>query len=135
MVIGPNDGVIDKALSDRRAGVTLARAGHFRRLLPGDNRAHFSGMVYQNAGELLRLVGQGAAAATTPDQQKQAQELAEKLEPMLVTVYGGEDRIELASQGSAFSLLTQSMVGPLLHLGPAAGPDGTSPTDRSYRKQ
>jgi hypothetical protein len=113
MVAAATQDVLLRSVENRRSGVTLARSREFRSLLPAGGRAHFSGMVYQNAGELLRLLAQGAAAATSPEQQKTAEELAQKVEAALVVLYGEEDRIAIASQGSALNLLTQSMAGQL----------------------
>ena len=109
-VFAASDAVLQRALDDRRAGVTLARSRDFRNLLPGNSRSNVSGLVYQNAGDLLRLMSKGVGqAAGTPEQQKKAEELVSKIEPMVVAIYGGEDRIEVSSQGSALNLLTQSL--------------------------
>ena len=109
-VFASNDTILRRALDGRRAGVSLARSREFRNLLPGDLRSNVSGLVYQNAGDLIRLLAKGAGqAAATPDQQKTAEDIAEKVQPMVVAIYGGEDRIEVSSQGSALNLLTQSL--------------------------
>ena len=125
-VFAASDAVLQRALSDRRAGVSLARSREFRSLLPGDSRSNLSGLVYQNAGDLIRLMAKGAGqAAATPDQTQKAEEIAERVQPMLVAIYGGEDRIEVSSQGSALSLLTQSM---------ALGRPGNGTADRTKKE-
>lgn len=129
LVSAPSDSLLLRTIENRRSGVTLARSGAFRKLLPANGQAHFSGMVYQNAGELIRLMAQGASAAVTPEQQKKAEEIAQNVEPMLVAIYGEEDRIEVASQGSALNLLTQSMAGQLF----GHGSHRTNKEQRSYR--
>jgi hypothetical protein len=129
LVASPTKDLLLRAMENRTTGVTLARSREFRKLLPADSRAHFSGMVYQNAGELIRLLAQGASAAVTPEQQKKAEEIAQNVEPMLVAIYGEADRIQIASQGSALNLLTQSMAGQLF----GHGSHGTKKELQSYR--
>ena len=45
----------------------LDTSGKFRRLLPTDQHANFSGLIYQNAQEALKLLSNVA-----PDQQDKA---------------------------------------------------------------
>jgi hypothetical protein len=131
LVMAPSAGLLERTLLNRRSGVTLARSSEFRRRLPRDQQAHFSGMVYQNAGELIRLMAQGAseAAGANADRAAGVREIAGKLEPMLLAIYGEDDRIELASQGSALSLLTQGLTGNLF----SRSADGTKRELRAYR--
>jgi uncharacterized cupin superfamily protein len=131
IVIAPTEQVLAKSLSDRMSGISLARSRQFTRLLPRDQRTSFSAMVYQNAGELLSLVakGGGAVAGANPDQQRQVEQLAGKVEPMLVCVYGATDRIEIASQGSAWNMLMNSFAGNLLGMNSR----GTRAPRASYR--
>lgn len=136
LLAAPNRTLLDRAMRDRLAGTTLARSQEFTKLLPRDDRASFSGMVYQNAGELMRLVGQGASAVkgVTPEQQKAADEIAKSVEPMLICLYGENDRIEIASQGDAMNLLMQTLAGKLYVPGQNQTPNpGTRDNARSYR--
>jgi hypothetical protein len=134
LVMTSSAGMLERALSNRKANVTLARSGDFRRLLPRDEQAHFSGLVYQNAGELIRLMAKGAGeVAATPEQRKGVEEIASKIEPMLLAIYGEEDRIELASQGSALNLLTQGLAGNLLGNAANRKAHGTTKELRAYR--
>lgn len=131
LVAAPTTALLQVAVANRASGVTLAQSRGFTDLLPRDGRAHFSGMLYQNAGELIRLFAKnsGAVSGVTPQQQNEAEALASKVEPMLMALYGEGDRIEVASQGSAINLLMQSMAAPLL----APKVQGTQKTLRSYR--
>ena len=132
-VFAASDAVLQRALSDRRAGVSLSRSREFHNLLPGDSRSNVSGLVYQNAGDLIRLMAKGASqAADTPDQTKKAEEIAEKVKPMVVAIYGGQDRIEVSSQGSALNLLTQSIAFARPNI-TGATPHRTNKELRSYR--
>jgi hypothetical protein len=131
LVMTPSAGLLERTLANRRSGVSLGQSAEFRRRLPRDAQAHFSGMVYQNAGELIRLMAQGATEATgaNPERQNAVREITEKLEPMLVAIYGEDDRIELASQGSALNLLTQGLAGNLF----GQNTPGTKRQLRAYR--
>jgi hypothetical protein len=133
LVMAPTEALLNRTISNRMSGISLTRSGRFTRLLPRDQRTNFSAMVYQNAGELLGLLarGSGSVAGATPEQQQQVEELAGKVEPMLVCAYGEPDRIEIASQGSAWSVLMNSFAGSLLS-GPGQS-RGTPAARKAYR--
>jgi hypothetical protein len=133
LLAAPNRNLLDRAMRDRAAGTTLARSQQFTNLLPRDNRANYSGMVYENAGELMQLMADTASAVrnVTPEQQKNAAEIARGVEPMLVCVYGENDRIEVASQSDGMNLLLQAVAGRMFV--PDAIKNGTQPGMRSYR--
>lgn len=133
MVLAASEGLLMRSVNDRMAGVSLARSRRFTRLLPRNEQTSFSAMVYQNAGELLGLLAKGgsAAAGVTPDQQRRVDEIASRVEPMLVCVYGEADRIEIASQGSAWDVLMNSLAGVMLSGGPQS--PGTRAGRHSYR--
>jgi hypothetical protein len=133
MLAAPSVALLDQTISNRMSGLSLVRSRRFTRLLPKDSRPNFSAVVYQNAGDILSLLAKssGAMPGVTPEQQKRAEELAGKIEPMLVCVYGESDRIEVASQGSAMNLLTQSFAGQLF--GHKAHSRGTTAPRSAYR--
>jgi hypothetical protein len=82
----------------------------FRRLLPTDQNANFSGLIYQNAQEALKLLSNIA-----PDQQEAARELAEKIGPTLIGAYADADRIQVTTFGSSMDLLMQTALAPIFH--------------------
>jgi hypothetical protein len=133
LVMAPTEALLNRTISNRMSGISLTRSGRFTRLLPRDQRTNFSAMIYQNAGELLGLLARssGNVSNATPDQQQQAEELAGKVEPMLVCAYGEPDRIEIASQGSAWNVLMNSFAGSLLS-GPRQS-RGTPAARNAYR--
>ena len=135
LVVTPSAGLLERTLANKRSGVTLARSSEFRRRLPRDQQAHFSGMLYQNAGELIRMIAKGAgeAAGASPGRENSVREITQNLEPMLLAIYGEEDRIELASQGSALNLLTQGLAGNFFGLSTREGGHGTKRDLRAYR--
>lgn len=112
VVIASSTALLERTMANRRSNVSLARSAEFRSRLPRDQQAHFSGMIYQNAGDLIRLMGKGVSeAAGNTGSAKNAEQIAESVEPTLLVIYGEQDRIELASQGSALNLLTQALAG------------------------
>jgi hypothetical protein len=78
-------------------------------MLPADRFANFSGMVYQNLATgispILESMGGSRAAAGTP-----LQGVIAELKATLVTVYGEEDKITVASQGSLFGLSFANLI-------------------------
>ncbi|MBC8167134.1 MAG: hypothetical protein H7Y20_14850, partial [Bryobacteraceae bacterium] len=136
LIAAPARALLDRTLRDRASGISLARSEQFTRLLPRDNRTTFSGMVYQNAGDLIRLLADGASAmeGITPGQQKAVQQIAGSVEPMLVCLYGENDRIEVASQGDAMNLLMKLLAGHMFRPPQAnetiAGTQASSPAYR-----
>ncbi|HYP13970.1 MAG TPA: FecR domain-containing protein, partial [Bryobacteraceae bacterium] len=94
IVLASSRQVLTQAVQNRRSGVTLARSDRFTSLLPRDQHAHFSAMVYQNAGEFLnRLSG-----VMSKDQRQMAGDITSQLKPMLVCAYGEQDRIQVVSK-------------------------------------
>jgi len=107
LVAGSSRTLLERALRDRASGISLARSQEFSKLLPRESRASFSGMIYQNAGDLIRMVGEAASSSVkmTPEQQKQAEELTASMSATVICLYGEADRIELASQLEPANLL------------------------------
>jgi hypothetical protein len=116
LVAAPNRALLTKAIQVKQSGVTLVRSDRFRKLLPRDERANFSAIVYQNAGQWLGTV----ANALGSEQQRTAGELAAKVGPILVCAYGEQDRIEIVNKGSAWDVVMQSFVQPVLNRGTRA---------------
>ncbi len=110
LLAGPNRTQLDRALRDRAAGVTLSRSQDFRKLLPQNQKANVSGIVYQNAGDFLQVLQQAAS----PEQKKQAAQITGSLESTLLCLYGENDRIELSTQGGPANLILQGIAGRLL---------------------
>ncbi|MBC7925042.1 MAG: FecR domain-containing protein [Bryobacteraceae bacterium] len=134
LLAAPNRTLLMKAIRDREAGTTLATSSEFRKMLPRDDRANFSGMIYQNAGDVMRLFAQTAGAATTgltPEQSKRAEQLVNNFEATLICLYGEHDRIEMASQGAPANLLLKGFAAQLMNGLPQRS--GTDTPKRSYR--
>src|SRR6266699_1901737 len=85
MVMAPSRALVLAALQTHANGTSLARSASFRALLPKDNQANFSAMIYQNLSPLL-------------------QQLAVDAKPSVFCAYGESDRLEVASSGKLFDL-------------------------------
>ncbi len=120
LIAAPSRALLERAISNRAAGYTLTRSAAFTALMPRDRYPDFSGMVYHNVGSVLSplmdaLRPRGGALGA---EQKKALEgiAAEAAKPMLVTFYGEEDRITLASGGSMLGITPANLMrigGPL----------------------
>jgi hypothetical protein len=128
LLAAPNRTLLDRAIQYRATGYTLVRSRQFQDLLPADRYTNFSAMVYQNMGGQMAPILEGLKGRI-PDAAAPGLEL----KPTLVTVYGEEDRITVAGQGSVFGLSFANMI----HLGLAEmlghGKRGTPAPKKAYR--
>jgi hypothetical protein len=132
LIAGSTRELILNSVQSRNSGVRLDTSQTFRRLLPTDQNANFSGLIYQNAQEALKLLSNLA-----PDQQQAALELAEKIGPTLIGAYASADRIQVTTFGSSMDLLMQTALAPIFH-GDHSGllkKSGTPKQTAAYRKQ
>ncbi len=115
LVAGSTRVLLERALRDRAAGISLTKSQEFRQLLPRESRPTFSGVVYQNAGDVLRMMTDAASSGKklTPEQQKQADEIAASMKATVICFYGEADRIEMASQFEPASLLMKGLTARL----------------------
>jgi hypothetical protein len=100
MILAPSRALLLAALQTHASGTSLARSGSFRALLPSDNQANFSGMIYQNLSPILKPL----ASQLTARQLALVQQLAVDAKPSVFCAYGESDRIEVASSGKLFDL-------------------------------
>src|SRR6266478_6431017 len=100
MIMAPSRALLVAALQTHANGTSLARSASFRALLPSDNQANFSGMIYQNLSPILKPL----ASQLTSGQLALLQELAADAKPSVFCAYGESDRIEVASSGKLFDL-------------------------------
>ena len=82
-----------QALQTHANGDTLARSTTFRSLLPKDEHANFSGLMYQNLSPIL----QPLSSQLNNQQLQLLQQLAAGSKPTVICAYGDQDRIEVAS--------------------------------------
>lgn len=113
VLAGASQELLERAIQNRGVGYTLARSSGFAALLPADGHSDFSGLLYHNLGPALAPVvqGLGVAGALAPESQKSAEAFSADLKPAVITFYGEEDRITVASQGSLLGLGLGNLVG------------------------
>jgi len=113
MIAGANRALVDRALQYRSSGYTLTRSSDFAQLAPRDRHANFSGMFYHNMGPTLGPLAEifAAGAEMKPEHKKAIQQFASELKPMLVTIYGENNRITVASSSSLLGLSPARLAG------------------------
>jgi FecR protein/Putative zinc-finger len=100
MLLAPSRALLLAALDTHSDGSSLARSASFRSLLPSDNQANFSGMLYQNLSPILKPL----ASEVTSQQFSLLQQLAADSKPSVICAYGETDRIEVATNGKLLDL-------------------------------
>ena len=100
MIMAPSRALLLKALQTHANGVSLARSASFRALLPSDNQANFSAMIYQNLSPILKPL----ASQLTSEQLALLRQMAADAKPSVFCAYGERDRIEVASSAKLFDL-------------------------------
>ncbi len=113
LLAGAGRELLERAIQSRGMGYTLPRSSGFAALLPADGHSDFSGLLYHNLGPALAPVveGLGVTGALAPERQKSAEAFSADLKPALITFYGEEDRITVASRGSLLGLGLGNLVG------------------------
>jgi hypothetical protein len=100
MILAPSRALVLAALQTHANGTSLARSDSFHTLLPSDNQANFSAMIYQNLSPILKPL----ASQLSSGQLALLQQLAADAKPSVFCAYGESDRIEVASSGKLFDL-------------------------------
>ncbi len=100
MLLAPSRALLLAALDTHSGGSSLARSASFRSLLPSDDQANFSGMLYQNLSPILKPL----ASQVTSQQFAVLQQLAADSKPSVICAYGETDRIEVATNGKLLDL-------------------------------
>ncbi len=100
MIVAPSRALLLAALQAHANGTSLARSASFRALLPSDNHANFSAMIYQNLSPILKPL----SSQLSSGQLELVQQLAADAKPSVFCAYGESDRIEVAGNGKLFDL-------------------------------
>jgi hypothetical protein len=113
LVAGPTEDVLHRALRVRESGAHLRGAWRFRSLIPSDRHPNFSAVVYHNLGQAGAVVGDwlSGTSALRPEQRDALERFTAAARPSLVTVYGEESEIQVASAGGFFGLGLEHFVG------------------------
>jgi hypothetical protein len=110
MIVAPSRALLFAALQTHANGTSLVRSASFRALLPSDNQANFSAMMYQNLSPILKPL----ASQLNSGQLALLQQLAADAKPSVMCAYGESDRIEVASNGKLLDL--NPGIPTLIHL-------------------
>jgi hypothetical protein len=110
MILAPSRALLIAAMETHANGTSLARSASFRALLPSDNQANFSAMIYQNLSPILKPL----ASQLNSGQLALLQQLAADSKPSVMCAYGDSERIEVASSGKLLDL--NPAFPTLLHL-------------------
>jgi ferric-dicitrate binding protein FerR (iron transport regulator) len=100
MIIAPSRALVMTAVNIHRSGNSLARSAGFKALLPQDEHADVSALVYQNLAPVVAPV----LEQLSPSQQQSFQRLAADSKPSVVCAYGEGNAIRLSSNSRFFGL-------------------------------
>jgi hypothetical protein len=113
LVMAPSRALVMTAINIHQGGNSLAQSGDFKALLPPDENANVSALVYQN---LSPVIGP-AMQQLTPSQLQALQQIAAETKPSLVCAYGEKDSIRVASTSRFFGLdLNTAALSALMRL-------------------
>jgi len=100
IIMGPSRALIMNAIAIRQSGNSLAASSEFRNLLPLDEHANVSALLYQNLSPVIGPISQ----QLTPSQLQSLQQLAAETKPSVVCAYGEDNAISIASNSRFFGL-------------------------------
>ncbi len=111
LIAGPSQALVQEAIRTRESGNSISRSDKFRALLPTDEHANVSGLVYQDLAPVLGPIANQISAK----ELQSLQTIVANSEPMLVCAYGGENQIEVASNSKTLGFdLKAFTIGTLL---------------------
>ena len=118
MVLGPSRALVMNAVAVKQSGNSLARSSSFRSLLPQDQHADVSALVYQNLAPVVGPIMQ----QLSPSQLQSLQQLAAETKPSVVCAYGEPNSIRVASASRFFGLdLNTFALSTLMRMAQPAG--------------
>ena len=100
MILGPSRAMVMDAIAVRQSGNSLARSTSFRSLLPQDQHADVSALLYQNLAPVIGPITQQLSAS----QLQSLQQLAAETKPSVVCAYGEPNAIRVSSASRFFGL-------------------------------
>jgi hypothetical protein len=93
LIAAASQGLVQQAIKTQQSGDNIALSAGFRALLPSDQHADVSGLVYQNLAPVIAPI----ASQLSASQLQSLQTIVGNSEPSLMCAYGGENQIEIAS--------------------------------------
>ena len=98
MIIGPSRALVMNAIAIHQNGNSLAHSADFRALLPQDEQADVSAVLYQNLAPVIKPIAQQLSAS----QLQSLQQIAAETKPSVVCAYGENNAIRVASSSRLF---------------------------------
>ena len=112
-MVAPSRALVMTAVNIHQSGNSLAQSGDFKALLPQDENADVSALLYQNLSPVLGPVMQ----QLTPSQLQALQQIAAETKASVVCAYGEKNAIRVASTSRFFGLdLNTAALSVLLKL-------------------
>ncbi|HUP03840.1 MAG TPA: FecR domain-containing protein [Bryobacteraceae bacterium] len=126
LVAAPSRAIVNQAIQARATRTSIARTGKFIAMMPRDEYANFSAVMYENLGTTLApiagLLGSLAPHGAGAGQSSPLQGLADA-KPAFLAAYGGPDRVTIAGSGNTVGAgLAQVMSGSLVGIAGHAAP-------------
>jgi hypothetical protein len=100
MIIAPSKALVMNAINTKQSGNSLSHSDSFRSLLPQDEHAEVSAVLYQNLAPVVGPI----MNQLTPSQMQSLQQLAAETKPSVVCAYGEPQAITVASASRLFGL-------------------------------
>ncbi len=98
MILAPSRALVMNAIAIHQNGNSLAHSADFRALLPQDEHADVSAVLYQNLAPVIGPIAQ----QLTPSQLQSLQQLAAETKPSVVCAYGEDSAIRVATSSRLF---------------------------------
>lgn len=98
MILAPSKALVMNAITIHQSGNSLAHSPEFMALLPQDDHADVSAVIYQNLAPVIGPVAQQLTAS----QLQSLQQIAAETKPSVVCAYGEDNAIRVASSSHLF---------------------------------
>jgi Protein of unknown function (DUF3352) len=98
MILGPSRAMVMNAITIHQNGNSLAHSSDFRALLPQDEQADVSALLYQNLAPVIKPIAQQLSAS----QLQSLQQIAAETKPSVVCAYGEGNAIRVATSSRLF---------------------------------
>ncbi|HEY7403074.1 MAG TPA: FecR domain-containing protein [Candidatus Angelobacter sp.] len=98
MILGPSKAIVMNAIAIHQNGNSLAHSADFRALLPHDDHADVSAVLYQNLAPVIAPIAQQLTAS----QLQSLQQLAAESKPSVVCAYGEDNAIRVTTSSRLF---------------------------------
>jgi len=98
MILAPSRALVMNAISIHQNGSSLARSTEFRALLPQDEHADVSAVLYQNLAPVIGPIAQQLSAS----QLQSLKQIAAETKPSVVCAYGEDNAIRVATSSRLF---------------------------------